>query len=829
MSSLASDLFLLSEHLVPAAGSPDVASLVTSLAGCLTIFGDKARAVSELVLSTVVVDGQIQGLFYKPFVSSDPLIVPAARELIPYIWPGWGSSSTEQKAILDAISATAAEFNQAPYSIKPDRHVSPVLYWLMQYSKTPVFPLGLPTIQRNLLHKVYSGLESGDKLFKIEPTVENFTGVVIRYAKKVTPAQRKSLFENPSDQALYDLLADLLEMYPPVDRRNTGNSLSTYASRLRTALSPERPRDWEHIKRGGPPIGSGSGREENKKRGKKEEQDYEDLPEDDPSRFEFSEKAREYETEIENGLDQFGEPDTPPVPNKKKKQKTSNPQSSSHPDGKWAQTLRINLTRHTPGVLSTVEFAFCLQSTYEMLSAKKKRRGAIARLVLIGGSLFNWTKQLYQNRFYKTWSGNYADRNLIFCSDLDVVWLQPEIPIGWPKAMRPDKVSMREYLEYVRRHDMIYEPVAPGFFAALHPVMRADVQELMLTKQHGEPLISEAEYKQAILDLSEGLKRHSPKSEKITPGRLSATYQGLSNSLKFDPIDRYVIGCRPLHMHEMALNYTRVSVRSACEHHWTFVDIYLAEIQAQFRYLIDQRGFSPLPPHFSPAGAIPANVLNKIDTYTGSWSIPRISLIKEMFAFVRAQCLRTDLPKYEKNNWTTRRMALCSAVLKCLRKFDVDNLTLFQGAGNRVAVYAQQTKQKPKDEMVTEALRHVPNVIAEDWGRCIELLASDYKKGALLCLRDENMKRIPFRFEQEIAFILKQMGFGDLKFRAYGLRHLGRTLLREAGMDHNYLNLKLNHSGNGYEFDNPFRGVSYRNFIQMDDKCCAAVAEMLGM
>lgn len=102
-------------------------------------------------------------------------------------------------------------------------------------------------------------------------------------------------------------------------------------------------------------------------------------------------------------------------------------------------------------------------------------------------------------------------------------------------------------------------------------------------------------------------------------------------------------------------------------------------------------------------------------------------------------------------------------------------------------------------------------------------------RGPLWCLRGPAGERLPFDLQAEIDRSLAELGLQDASFRAYGLRHLGRTEHRRLGFPELYLNFKMNHDGLGYEHYNPARLSGYRRYRELDNQVTQALAQAYGL
>jgi hypothetical protein len=555
--------------------------------------------------------------------------------------------------------------------------------------------------------------------------------------------------------------------------------------------------------------------------------EYDQLDENASVRKQFAAAAETYEREIEAGLTVSAN-DEQDNAKLHPHRRTKNQATRRHFRDAWPQTILRNITRHTPGVLTTVELAHLMQSIIDLRNVEIARANK-ATLALFAGQFCGWTEQLVDAQVCDKPPNPFNHHSsLAFLQGTPFASIRPTVPVGRPIELTPEGQDEQVYLAAVERHRAVFEPISPSYLIALHPVLAWAVQQVCPPRSASWKLMSKREYTQAFSDLTLGLRRYCVNAANITPGRLAASFHGYAGSLGFDASDCYAICGRAMKHQEMPINYTYVSIAETCQRHWGFVNQLISEIAGQHDALGRLLGW-PTIPWLVPAGDMPADIIAELGDCAGSWSIPRISWVRSLFAFVEEQARRQDLPENELWNWRVRRIAFETIPIMLMRDFEFNAMELPSGYSYRGDNFAHAAKQKYWEERETCVVKHIPDFFRERWWNGIEQCTSGYQGGPIWCLRDGNGHRLPFDLQVELDRTLDAMGIADARMRAYGLRHLGRTEHRRAGMPESLLNYKMNHYGEGYEKFNPGRDVSYRHYCRIDNEIARKVAAALNI
>lgn len=803
-----------------AQSSPVLVMLIDGLAESLAaLFPDPTYAAKKL-LSLIVVHSQVKGIFANIHHGSQPLLCCIVDLFLEHGCDEHIIDQNSYTQLMDSIIRTATQFNGSPYTDKPNWNEAPIIRWAIDYSGTPVFPRGMYQAHKNLMGIVTSGLGSQAKDFSLTQNVRGLTYPLRRYARLATQTQIKELGNDPSEENLYKLLAALVKANPPLDPLRTGTTFSTYLSDIgRLVLGSTRTQWVTQEGMRSPRINGYSYNE-------KDTSEYDQLDENNPLRQAFISIADHYETEIEEGLNVDENSDDEQKPSiqtplqKLKKQPTF--------FDPWLQTIYRNPTRHSPGVLSTIEIAIALQSTFDLENSELWERSQTTRLVLLGGLFYGWTKQLLTSCITHEPPAPHTHPGITFLVGKPLVSIKPEIPVGYPQSFIPSEENQGRFALIISQHDLHYEHVDHCYLVAIHPVIARDVDEIIKRRSVGESILSQQEYDQAMTDLSSGLQRYSPKSRNITAGRLSASFQGYAASYGMDGSDRYAICGRPTKISEMPVNYTRLALAETCEHHWQWIDTWLKEIGIQRDHLCRSFHWPSWPTNFLPTQGIPLDIHSQLTGYCGSWSVPRVSIVTELLQYIRQQSRRWDVPTYERENWQLRQLAVEACILMCLRDFEFNNLELPTGKC-RSESFAHRAKNKHWEKQQTYAVKHIPAIIQSRWWDCIERCTRGYTSGPIWCIRNSAMNRQPFELQTELNRTLTMMGRPSAFIRAKGLRHLGRTMLRQAGLPEPHTNYVMNHYGEGYEKYNPVVGNNFIGFPNIYDQAAEKVARILNI
>lgn len=231
--------------------------------------------------------------------------------------------------------------------------------------------------------------------------------------------------------------------------------------------------------------------------------------------------------------------------------------------------------------------------------------------------------------------------------------------------------------------------------------------------------------------------------------------------------------------------------------------------------------------YFRQAGELPGPLADQMSLYTGSTSVPRLAHVKKAIAVAADRSRQPDLLAYEYHNWQAIRLGIEVSLLMLLRYFELERLPLPPNPSLRAWSFVQETKQKWWEADPAFAYRRIPEILHRRFWDCILSCEGDYTNGPILCFRDKGWNRLPFKLQAGLDSLCAQISGDSIEIYAPGLRHLGRTLHWEAGMNPEYLDFKMNHYGTGYEKYNPVRGVSLCGYRQHDQGVVARVVEIL--
>ncbi len=777
----------------------EIDCLVKTLSSALPSFSPNQDTVAQAILSTVIVHSQVKGIFYTSSPSRSPVMMSIIEAFGHEALSVGLIKEHAYSELIAGVKKTIEQFQIPPFIDKPGWQDAPIIRWIIEMLGTQIFESCICIAHRNLIDIVISGIEAEGENFNLVKNVRDITYPIRRYARMVTGTELHN--------DLSQLLISKVAMDPPMERNRTGNTTQTYIRDIRRLINNDASTQWveqHRIRAAESPQSKSNGRE------------YDLIDESNEVRDAFLRSAELYESEIAQGMDVDeilgAQPEIPKLNDQTKK-------SFFDP---WVQTIYRNPTRHTPGVLSVIEIALLLQQMSTPANADENERCNIARVVLLAGIFYGWTRQLTTARVENTCPEPYAHPGIVFLSNRpELVSIKPEIPVGYPKSFIPSAENRAQFPAIIAQHDRDYEHVDHTYRLAIHPIVSREIAMLVRACHPSEGLLSIEQYNRALNDLSTAIQKCCPNSKHITAGRLSATFQGYATSAGLDGPARYAICGRPTKISEMSINYTRISISKTCKIHWQFINQIWDEIQIQFNLL------GKMPKSSLSTGIdfryIPPSVDQNLHSYTGSWSVPRVSIVREIIEICREQSERWDIPAYERTNWQIRLVAIESMTIMCYRDFEINDMEIPVGHQYRGHQIVYRAKTKYWEGNLTHGTKYIPQIIYERWWNCIDTCASNYTTGPIWCLFGHDGQRQRFNMQIELDHISHQY------VRAKGLRHLGRTLLRDFGMPDVFLNYIMNHEGDGYEKYNPIRGNRYIEFEEIYNNAAHEVEKCLQM
>ncbi len=326
--------------------------------------------------------------------------------------------------------------------------------------------------------------------------------------------------------------------------------------------------------------------------------------------------------------------------------------------------------------------------------------------------------------------------------------------------------------------------------------------------------------------LNDLLLEKIPSAEKITPGRLGQFFHAAANDIGLSWAVRYVICGRPRSHHKMAINYTLLnhnSVQKILNHYTNNIIEQITDCVANN---LDRFGTKGLPNWIKTSNVFPDHT----EGYSASWSTPKLDLIIDILTLIQNKLSNSDQTEIEHHNWQVRLAAISGAILMAMRDFDVDGLDISSNQPLSGSSLAQKTKKR-KDEEESWIEFIIPDILQPLWWETMASSAAhDHESKGTLCLLDNDCKPYLFKLQDELDFLTISLGLPGVSIRAYGLRHLGRTLLHDAGLSDADLALMMNHWSNGYERWNAVRnGANFIGFKERYNAACQIVAERLGL
>ncbi len=714
---------------------------------------------------------------------------PSGRPLLSLILEAFDEEITqaERRACKRAL-AQMVELAPAPLLTRPAWGEAPLNAWLFTLLALPAGRHLAPQAHPAVLDLAYDCLENTTDPDKLRILIKGAVAPLMSLTRQLDQEQSEELSRHQTNKSVLAFFTSRLE--------NKFGAHTTrfkeYRAKLKRLFGGRPPRY------GGERISTDYGPRKNSPLmdewlGPNRDPDaYEDLPEGHPARQAFSDDAKSYQEEL-----------SPDKGGPKKKEHFAEP---------FPTTQFVNPTPNTPGVPSLVEVGIMLGGC----SALPTKRAVRARLMLLAAVGVGWTRQLQGSGLGEHASGRGDHPGLTILGD-GRVNIQPKATVGRPDWYDQDRAR---HTEFTRPHIKSLR----NYSLTLHPALSACIQEAARYAKGGA-IFPGRSYQGALADLNTLLQNTCPGAAKVTPGRLGLLFQGLANSWDYSWAMRYTLCGRAMAAHEMAINYTLVSLAETTRSHWTFINQLLEKLLQVITANQGRLGAAQIPhalkPTESPAPRTPG--------YTGSWSTPDPGLVSRIISFTQAQQARDDLLPTERHNWTVRLAAFSGAVLMAMRPYAVDNLKLSPRQALEGRSFAQQVKRRP-GEAASWVERHVPSIIQEFWWQALRSCAAVPHQGGLPCLLTGSGKPRPFSIQRELDFILAQIGHKGPSIRAYGLRHLGRTLLSNAGLPDTDLALVLNHWRKGFERHNMMRlGADLAGFPDRYNKAALTAAKQIGL
>lgn len=715
-----------------------------------------------------------QGLLAPCRLTDQPLLLLILEAFYPEITQSKiNSYKISIQQLMDSVP-------DSKFLTRPRWQDSPVNAWLFALLSLPGGQLVAPFVHSNVLHLVRDCWQITPNLAKLRSVVQGAVTPLLSLTRSLTSDQIIELSQYLNSASMLAFFITLLSnKFSPTSQR-----YKEYRSKLVRLFKNELP------KYGGTRKGGAYGPRSNNSTYENLYSDpyaYEEFFQNNPIRKAFHQEANRYEQELNPTKDQNKHHYTEPFPN----------------------TQFVNPTPNTPGVPSLVEIGVMLNGC----SSLPPRRAARARLFLLAAVGVGWTKQI-QNSYYADQPPFPEDHpGLVFLPD-GKVNISPRVTVGRPEWYDADS---DRYTQFTKCHT----PSQDNYTIPLHPALATYVKDAVQYNQDGM-LFPDRSYQQAIANLNTILNNTCPGVLKITPGRLSLLFQGLTNQWGIPWAQRYALCGRPMAVHEMAINYSLISLNDATQTHWEFINHLLEHITKVTSSNLPRIGANTTPKPTNQSSP-------KTPGHTGSWSTPKLAVIREVISFTQTQQGRTDLPAHEYHNWTIRMAGFSGAILMAMRPYAFENLDISPRQPLNGLSFAQRVKRR-HGEVESWIERFVPEIIQSLWWQALSKSAAIPHQGGLPCLLDSNSTPRPFSMQKELDFVLAQIGYIDGNIRAYGLRHLGRTLFANAGLSDTDLALVMNHWGKGFERHNMVRlGADFTDFTKRFELAAIKTAHKIGM
>lgn len=685
--------------------------------------------------------------------------------------------------ITSIFKNVCGQFMYEPYTDKPDKNNSPVLSWMLEYINSPIFPFGFIRVQQNLGLILSHLIKEGHKVTRKDLTP--LTSVVKRYIFSLNPERARVFSSIQNDEVLRSEIEAIVDFHCFTGKVNyLPSTIHTHKCDIFRLFCLDKT----------------------KKIGKRKGSSRKNIPTnnpfdvDDDSVIEENNKPDADELDLTTEINSFAE-----KPNYD--DKYAQYVNSKNQKDPYLLAIQRQFCSTTPGVLSEAEIIILLSVLDEFIK-KDHFAGLIVKTIIVAALGYGWSKDKIYSLIADPGSQIIQIGNLI-CYQMKAM-----IPVGWPKNLQRELNSESNsffYNYYVKS----FERPTNNYLLPLHPILSEPVHELILTKH----VISPDEITNIFNLFTDQLKR-TYFSIKLSIARMNLSFQGWGSSKGLDTPDRYVISGRIYSSQVMPVNYTRVKIKETINKHWSFINFGIDKFTTQ--KFCDNR-IKPVSWLLSS----PLPNLQKIpDQYAGSWSIPKAENVKNILMYLKGQMNNSILPWHIRCNSKLLFLSLVIMPTTLMRPFEFEEIKPCNGyvlGGDSIGV---KVKGKQGQERFT--LKYIPDFLQTLFWECYEECFRDYSSGSFWCTRDENGVRGYFNIQIQINLLQEQMGLTDVFIRAYGFRHLGRTLHRDAGFSEYFINYKMHHEFSGSEKFNP-GSSGYRSFIEANNKVMEIIGKKSGL
>lgn len=687
------------------------------------------------------------------------------------------------KVILNIVGEICKKYSQYPYCIKPSWNTSPNLCWLFSFSKSYLFPYRLFQITHQI-QDILSTLPD-DRLPETGKIIAGMVNPLLRYSAKIDAPLAEKMKNSKSDQDLFLHICDLINLAPPP----TNSTFKTYVCDISRLLIGKKYKKWVQ------------GVSFLKKHHKVRIQDF--IYDWDDQELEATDHILSPEEIDLLEIIKIGSVSTDSINYlpEKKKQKICDP---------LIMATKTQFCDTTPGVLKTIEVAI-LSRIIQNLEQRNLLYGAIAKILIFSRLFYGWSDDFIYNLLLG------EDDEINYSINMQEVMIHVDIPVGYPKEVIEGLQSNKripEFQEYLKS----FEKPSLGYSIPVHQIL---ISALSLIRNQLVP-IDQAVITEVWEIINKNLKRTNYPI-KITPGILRLTFYGWAFSRGLDCADCYVVNGRILSAFVMPINYTYICVLDSIRKHWEWMNGLLLTIFEQDRMIISNQNGSCIPWLRSSNNP---DLSNLIDIYAGSWSIPKIDHVKRLIKFLRVQIKNPLLDRYEKHNYLLTFVSICFCILTLSRPFEFELLDYFPNVDQLHDIISMRAKIKRGE--ITYVTRQIPEFLIPLFQECIETCKEGYLDGPIWFVWDENNKREPYVMQEKIDFCMRQIALGDFFLRAYGLRHLGRTLHRIFGLREYFINYKMNHDSLGREKYNP-SNIGYSKFMTENNDVVYKIAKEMGI
>jgi hypothetical protein len=758
-----------------------------------------AYELVQLAIGACLALGDVQGLCARG--KKDGNAVPLVVELFTSAALNFTYTPHQVETIYHAAMALALdEFNYGIFLEKPNDKTAQATRRFWRYKNARFCPVGLPemliSVQREVkrfqqypnwrkdfnkyINAHFTGFSRYLKYIPKDTEVETVEDLIDALTAAINESSlRRQTKENYINLQLTALLSDRI--------RGPGRGRGRSGPRAASQKQSEAEEDTSPVSQSRDPKSL----------------DYDELPSDHPNRRDFVKEVAVFEEEMNAEAAEAGA--------------RVGTKTGENPDVNQEQiTLFTESTLSNMNVLRTPALAFLLQNIDLLPREDQQDR---ARMVLLMDLCYGMTFGLTNAKVKDTAPVNLTGHpGVIILRDKPLMHLRPKATVGRQKVYSPERLGDPRFSDAIAKLRWRFEPVAFAYFMPLYPAAAEAVQRWIERIGKRKTFLLKKEYKAALRDLSEILKKKHSLHKNITPGRLRVTSAAYLENYGVDFLRRFTISGKPRPEEEMPLNYTRISVDETCRMHWVALDKWFGSIEEEI-----------------PGANLGINLGEEIpeesralirDVHCGSSSVMQVGKLRKVIQTLTRQIEHPDTLPAHRFNCRLIRLGLLSGVILCFRWFEFERIVQLQNPHLEGDLLPFDVKDVTWDRDALQ-FKRLPTCIKNEFREVLaETNALQNQKAFRYLLTNGSLTT--FRLQKGLNEICAAVLPDGHSLDVRGLRHLGRTLSYQFGMRQEFINFKMNHFGFRYQKFSPYTGPDLRGFPEEDEQVTRQIADFLG-